>query len=95
MLVAVLSAFAGAVQVVLLNRLIKFALSGEFNKTLVYLLVKMLCYAAVFGVIYIFFKDYVYYAAVGFPVGLIVALAILLIKSKKQGDDVNEHSGTD
>lgn len=97
MISAVLCAFTGAVQVVLLSKLLKSALSGDFSKTLVCLLLKFLCYGAVFGVIYFFFMEDIYYAAAGFPVGLIVALAILLIKSKKQGkgDDVNEHGGTD
>lgn len=97
MISAILCAFTGAVQVVLLSKLLKTALSGDLRKTLVYLLLKFLCYGAVFGVIYFFFMKDIYYAAAGFPVGLIVALVILLIKSKKQGkgDDVNEHGGTD
>lgn len=97
MISAILCAFTGAVQVVLLSKLLKTALSGNFRKTLVCLLLKFLCYGAVFGVIYFFFMEDIYYAAAGFPVGLIVALVILLIKSKKQGkgDDVNEHGGTD
>ena len=103
MVSAVLCAFTGAIQVLLLNKLLKAVLSGDFSKTLVCLLVKFLCYGAVFSVIYFFFKDEVFYAAAGFTVGLIVALAIILIKSKKQGksialdkgDDANEHGGTD
>ena len=97
MISAILCAFTGAVQVVLLSKLLKTALSGDLSKTLVYLLLKIMCYGAVFGVIYFFFMEDIYYAAAGFPVGLIVALVILLIKSKKQGkgDDVNEHGGTD
>ena len=97
MISAILCAFTGAVQVVLLSKLLKTALSGDLRKTLVYLLLKILCYGAVFVVLYFFFMEDIYYAASGFPVGLIVALAILLIKSKKQGkgDDVNEHGGTD
>ncbi len=98
MISAVLCAFVGAVQVILLSKLLKAALSGDFNKTIVCLLLKFLCYGAVFGVLYFFFMDDIYYAAAGFPVGLIVALAVLLLtKSKKasKGDDVNEHSGTD
>ncbi len=97
MISAILCAFTGAVQVVLLSKLLKTALSGDLSKTLVYLLLKFLCYGAVFVVLYFFFMEDIYYAAAGFPVGLIVALVILLIKSKKQGkgDDVNEHGGTD
>ena len=97
MISAILCAFTGAVQVVLLSKLLKTALSGDLSKTLVYLLLKIMCYGAVFVVLYFFFMEDIYYAAAGFPVGLIVALAILLIKSKKQGkgDDVNEHGGTD
>ena len=97
MISAILCAFTGAVQVVLLSKLLKSALSGDFSKTLVCLLLKFLCYGAVFCVLYFFFMGDIYCAAAGFPVGLIVALVILLIKSKKQGkgDDVNEHGGTD
>ena len=97
MISAILCAFTGAVQVVLLSKRLKSALSGDFSKTLVCLLLKFLCYGAVFCVLYFFFMEDIYYAAAGFPVGLIVALAFLLVKSKKQGkgDDINEHSGTD
>lgn len=84
MVAAVLCAFTGAVQVILLSRLLKTALSGDFSKTLVYLLLKFLCYGAVFCLLYFFFMEDIYYAAAGFPVGLIVALAILLIKSKRK-----------
>ncbi len=84
MISAILCAFAGAVQVVLLSKLLKSALSGEFSKTLVYLLLKFLCYGAVFCVLYFFFMEDIYYAAAGFPVGLIVALAVLLLKKSKK-----------
>lgn len=95
MLTAVFCALAGALQGVLLNELLKSALSGAFNKMLIQLSLKLLLYGAAFGVVYFFLKEYIYYAAVGFPIGFFIALAVLLIKSKKQGDDTNEHIGTD
>lgn len=103
MISATLCAFMGAIQVLLLNKLLKAVLSGDFGKTLVCLFAKFVCYGAVFSVVYFFFKDELIYSAAGFTVGLIVALVIFLIKSKKQGhltalgkgDDANEHSATD
>lgn len=96
MLAFAITAVTGVVQALLLNTVLKSALSGDFKKTAVFLFLKLIAYAAVIIVIMLAFKAYIVKAALGYCLGLpgaaLVFSAVEIIKNKKRGDEKNENS---
>lgn len=96
MLAFVIAAVTGVVQALILNIVLKSALSGDFKKTVGFLFLKLAVYAAVIAVIMLAFKAYIVKAALGYCLGLpgaaLVFCAVGIINNKKRGDEKNENS---
>lgn len=94
----VIAAVTGVAEAYLLNFLIKGALSGNIKKTAVFLLLKLLVYAAAVSVIMLFFQNYIIKAALGYCLGLpgavLIFTAVSIFNNKKGGNGENGN-GTD
>ncbi|MBR2876747.1 MAG: hypothetical protein IKC01_06395 [Clostridia bacterium] len=90
----------GFLEVFLLNLLLKNVLKGDMTKSVIFLFLKLMSYAAALVLIYFFFLDSVKLLATGYTIGVIISLPVILLLSKKnnknkiqrKGDDKNEHS---
>lgn len=93
----IFTAILGAGQFLLLAGLLGRALAGDFTKTAVYLMAKLMLYGAAAAVIVLLLKPYLIIAAVGYasgvPVAAIAYFAFRAAKGKKlpstdsEGDD--------
>lgn len=73
----------GILEVFLLHILLKSALSGDFKKTILPLFIKLLSYGAALLIIYLFFMESVKFLAIGYTIGVIVSIPVILLISKK------------
>ncbi len=89
----------GLLQTVILSIVLKTALAGDFNKTLLFLLLKLGLYGVGFAVLYFVFLDSIFYCAGGFVAGVIISVIAVAIKGKvnknNEGDDINGQGGAD
>ncbi len=97
MLGAVFCFAIGFLQTVILSIVLKTALAGNFNKTLLFLLLKLLLYGVGFAVLYFVFLDSIFYCAGGFIAGVIFSVLAVAVNGRvnknKEGDDVNGQGG--
>ncbi len=91
MLGAVFCFVIGFLQTVILSMVLKTALAGNFNKTLLFLLLKLGLYGVGFAVLYFVFLESIFYCAGGFIMGIILSVIATAIRNK--GDDVNGQGG--
>ena len=73
----------GILEVFLLHILLKSALSGDLKKTILPLFIKLLSYGAALLLIYFFFMESVKLLAIGYTIGVIVSIPVILLISKK------------
>lgn len=73
----------GVAQTALLSVVLKGVLAGDMKKTMVFLMLKFLTYAAGFLVLYFFLMQSIMYAAAGFIAGVAVSFAVLAVKTFK------------
>lgn len=73
----------GISEVFLLHILLKSALSGDLKKAVLPLFIKLLSYGAALLLIYFFFMEAVKLLAIGYTIGVIVSIPIILLISKK------------
>lgn len=73
----------GILEVFLLHILLKSALSGDLKKTILPLFIKLLSYGAALLIIYLFFMESVKFLAIGYTIGVIVSIPVILLISKK------------
>lgn len=76
----------GILEVFLLHILLKSALSGDLKKTILPLFIKLLSYGAALLLIYLFFMKSVKFLAIGYTIGVIVSIPLILLISKKNSD---------
>lgn len=99
MLAFFLTLFLGIGEMLLLSTVLKNALAGDMKKTLIFILIKLLLYAAVITTVVLLPKTSLVPAAVGFCIGLPGAAIVYTVvtvkkKSSVKGDDGVEN-GTD
>ena len=80
----------GILEVFLLHILLKSALSGDLKKTILPLFIKLLSYGAALLLIYLFFMESVKFLAIGYTIGVIVSIPLILLFSKKNSDKTNK-----
>ena len=73
----------GILEVFLLHILLKSALSGDLKKSILPLFIKLLSYGAALLIIYLFFMESVKFLAIGYTIGVIVSIPVILLISKK------------
>ncbi|MBR3790005.1 MAG: hypothetical protein IKK46_04055 [Clostridia bacterium] len=73
----------GILEVFLLHILLKSALSGDLKKSILPLFIKLLSYGAALLLIYFFFMESVKLLAIGYTIGVIVSIPVILLISKK------------
>ncbi len=73
----------GILEVFLLHILLKSALSGDLKKAILPLFIKLLSYGAALLIIYLFFMESVKFLAIGYTIGVIVSIPVILLISKK------------
>ena len=73
----------GILEVFLLHLLLKSALSGNLKKTILPLFIKLMSYGAALLLIYFFFLDSVKFLAIGYTIGVIVSIPVILLFSKR------------
>lgn len=73
----------GILEVFLLHILLKSALSGDLKKSILPLFIKLISYGAALLLIYFFFMESVKFLAIGYTLGLIVSIPLILFFSKK------------
>jgi hypothetical protein len=76
----------GILEVFLLHILLKSALSGDLKKTILPLFIKLLSYGAALLLIYLFFMESIKFLAIGYTIGVIVSIPLILLISKKNSD---------
>lgn len=74
----------GILEVFLLHILLKSALSGDLKKTILPLFIKLMSYGAALLLIYFFFMESVKLLAIGYTIGVIFSIPIILLVSKKK-----------
>ena len=73
----------GGIEVFLLNLLLKKVLDGDMAKSVILLLVKLMSYAGAIALIYFFFLESVKLLAIGYTIGVILSIPLILLFSKK------------
>ena len=73
----------GILEVFLLHILLKSALSGDLKKSILPLFIKLMSYGAALLLIYFFFMEAVKFLAIGYTLGVIVSIPLILFFSKK------------
>ena len=73
----------GILEVFLLHILLKSALSGDLKKSILPLFIKFMSYGAALLLIYFFFMESVKFLAIGYTLGVIVSIPLILFFSKK------------
>ena len=73
----------GILEVFLLHILLKSALSGDLKKSILPLFIKLFSYGAALLLIYFFFMESVKLLAIGYTIGVIVSIPVILLISKK------------
>ena len=76
----------GILEVFLLHLLLKSALSGNLKKTILPLFIKLMSYGAALLLIYFFFLDSVKFLAIGYTIGVIVSIPLILLFSKRTSE---------
>jgi membrane protein CcdC involved in cytochrome C biogenesis len=76
----------GILEVFLLHLLLKSALSGNLKKTILPLFIKLMSYGAALLLIYFFFLDSVKFLAIGYTIGVIVSIPLILLFSKRKSE---------
>lgn len=73
----------GILEVFLLHILLKSALSGDLKKSILPLFIKLMSYGAALLLIYFFFMESIKFLAIGYTLGVIVSIPLILFFSKK------------
>ena len=73
----------GILEVFLLHILLKSALSGDLKKSILPLFIKLMSYGLWPLLIYFFFMEAVKFLAIGYTLGVIVSIPLILFFSKK------------
>lgn len=73
----------GILEVFLLHLLLKSALSGDLKKSILPLFIKLMSYGAALLLIYFFFMESVKFLAIGYTLGVILSIPLILFFSKK------------
>ena len=73
----------GILEVFLLHILLKSALSGDLKKSILPLFIKLMSYGAALLLIYFFFMESVKFLAIGYTLGVILSIPLILFFSKK------------
>ena len=73
----------GILEVFLLHILLKSALSGDLKKAILPLFIKLMSYGVALLLIYFFFMETVKFLAIGYTIGVIISIPIILLISKK------------
>jgi len=76
----------GILEVFLLHLLLKSALSGNLKKTILPLFIKLMSYGAALLLIYFFFLDSVKFLAIGYTIGVVVSIPLILLFSKRNSE---------
>lgn len=74
----------GAAEMLLLKKLLGFALKGDMKKTVLFVFLKLALYGAVIAVIMLLLKSQLKWAAIGFSVGLPGAAIVSTLFSLKK-----------
>ena len=85
----------GFLEVFLLNILLKNALKGNMTKAVISLLIKFASYGAAFALIYFFFLESVKFLAIGYTIGVILSIPLILLLSKKNNKKQTSNEGDD
>ena len=82
----------GILEVFLLHILLKSALSGDLKKSILPLFIKLMSYGAALLLIYFFFMESVKFLvkslAIGYTIGVIVSIPLILLFSKKTKKEI-------
>lgn len=76
----------GILEVFLLHILLKSALSGDLKKSILPLFIKLMSYGVALLLIYFFFMESVKFLAIGYTIGVIVSIPLILLASKKNSE---------
>ena len=76
----------GILEVFLLHILLKSALSGDLKKAILPLFIKLMSYGVALLLIYFFFMESVKFLAIGYTIGVIVSIPLILLASKKNSE---------
>ena len=76
----------GILEVFLLHILLKSALSGDLKKAILPLFIKLISYGAALLLIYFFFMESVKFLAIGYTLGVIISIPLILLTSKKNSE---------
>lgn len=85
----------GFLEVFLLNLLLKNVLKGSMTNSVILLFVKLASYAAALALIYFFFMDDVKYLAIGYTVGVVISIPVILLILKKNDKKSLSSKGDD
>lgn len=87
----------GILEVFLLNLLLKNALRGNMMKMIIPLFIKLMSYGAALLLIYFFFMESVKLLAIGYTIGVIVSIPLILLTSKRNSAKEKQisHEGDD
>jgi uncharacterized MAPEG superfamily protein len=83
MIFIISGALYGAFEVALLSLVLKNVLTGNMTKSVIFLLAKFISYGVAFSLVYFFFMESVKFLAIGYTLGVIVSIPLILFFSKK------------
>ena len=82
----------GILEVFLLHILLKSALSGDLKKSILPLFIKLMSYGAALLLIYFFFIESVKLLAIGYTIGVVISILVILLISKKKDKNLKQTS---
>ena len=85
----------GILEVFLLHILLKSALSGDLKKSILPLFIKLMSYGAALLLIYFFFMESVKLLGIGYAAGVVAAIPVILLFSKRNDKKENSNKGDD
>lgn len=85
----------GFLEVFLLNLLLKNVLKGDMTNSVIFLFIKLLSYAVALILIYFFFMESVKFLAIGYTVGVLASIPIILLISKRGNKQNIQEKGDD
>ncbi len=88
-------ALYGAFEVALLSLVLKNVLKGNMTNSVIFLLAKFISYGVAFSLVYFFFMESVKLLGIGYAAGIVAAIPVILLLSKRNNEKENSSKGDD
>ena len=95
MIFIISGALYSAFEVALLSLVLKNVLKGNMTNSVIFLLLKFISYGAAFSLVYFFFMESVKLLGIGYAAGVVAAIPVILLFSKRNDKKETSNKGDD